>query len=673
MISPNGFDNLQWFMAIVEDNQDPTNQGRVRVRCFGIHPSYESELMPTEDLPWAVPINGAYGGASQIPRVTDWVFGFFADGRDAQHPFLMGVVPGQNLMSMTGSGEPTASSYMRPSHESERFYGAPPLRPAQSGENLHETQVVLQDGTRRDGVTVARDGHPDGIREERGWSEPAVATSSDPAKTTIFSSTYGDSFIEVNGQEGNEFISLSHASGSHVQIDKNGDIKIRALNDLYLGAEGHIREYNNARRDVTIEGKYTINALGDCTLEVAGDLNHVVHGDYNLNVGGRAAFSIGLGWEATCARATFETVAEHFNIISAEKIKTYSGDTTSIHSGTEMYIDSDSSLDIVSQSYLRSHARATHHITSDQSAYLSSFGSNVNITAGGIIAGDAPAIYWNSGRSSPGTASIDTPEETVSPQVDLPVDQGVGAEGNQGGVQTQGAFVNNLSGAGHTSSANVMDDYDNAGEEPNIVIDQSTEYATLVGEEIGTYLRTAGFSEEEILAFQAVATNESGLDYTRTETGYGGTSNERIRRIFSSTRRLTDTELTQLKSSDESFFNYIYGPSGAGSILGNTQPGDGFKYRGRGFIQLTGRFNYNKYGNITGYDIVNNPDLMIQNKDAGYAVAAAYLEDRIVRTGDPVLDVARAVKGSETGLALTIEKDRATYAQLQRQAPTSIA
>lgn len=655
MISPNGFDNLQWFMAIVEDNQDPTNQGRVRVRCFGIHPSYESELMPTEDLPWAVPINGAYGGTSQIPRVTDWVFGFFADGRDAQHPFLMGVVPGQNLQSMTGSGEPTASAYTRPSHEAERFYGQAPLRPAQSGENLQETQIVLQDATRRDGVTVARDGHPDGIREERGWSEPVVSTSADPAKTTIFSSTYGDSFIEVNGQEGNEFISISHSSGSHIQIDNQGDIKIRSINDLYLGAEGHIREYNNARRDITIEGKYTINALGDCTLEVAGDLNHVVHGDYNLNVGGRASFSIGLGWEVACARATIETVAEHFNIISAEKIKMIANDTFSLESVNNFYVTSQSKY------YLRSF----DDIMVGAQGKLDLFGNPV-------VIGPDTLVCSPPGVGCPILAPR-TPENPVPPQVDLPVDQGVGAEGNQGGVQTQGAFNNNLTGAGNPGSPNSIDDYDNTDQAPDIVIDQSTEYATLVGEEISTYLRTAGFSEEEILAFQAVATNESGLDYTRTEIGYGGTSNERIRRIFSSTRRLTDSELTQLKSSDETFFNYVYGLSGAGKGLGNTEPGDGYKFRGRGFIQLTGRYNYTRYGNVTGYDIVNDPDLMIRDKDVGYAVAAAYLEDRIVRTGDPVLDVARAVKGSDTGVQLTIAKDRATYAQLQRQAPTSTA
>lgn len=646
MISPNGFDNLQWFMAIVEDNQDPTNHGRVRIRAFGIHPSYESNLLPTSDLPWAVPINGAYGGSTQIPRVTDWVFGFFADGRDAQHPFLMGVIPGQNLQTMSGSGESNQSAYMRPSDESRRFYGQPPLRPAQSGENLQETQLVLQNATRRDGVTVATEGSPDGVREERGWSEPAAVASSDPAKTTIFSSTYGDSYIEVNGAEDNEFVSISHASGSHVQIDSNGDIKIRSMRDMYLGAEGNIREYNGARRDITVEGKYSINVTdGDCTLEVAGNLNHVVHGDYNLNVAGRAAFSIGLGWEVACARATFETVAEHFNIISAEKVKIQSGDVTDITVGTSFKVNADGIVSLKSASQM----------------YLDA-GGQISLKSGGIIGLDGTQTYLQSGRASSGF----TTEAPTGPVVDTPVSQGVASSGNQGGVRTESPFASN--GTGSIGAADSLDDINTGEATPaafSPAADLSAQYNALVGEEIEQYLRTAGFSEDEVDAFKAVAAGESGLDYTKIEGGYGGTSNSRIREIFSSTRRMNDTELNQLKSNEENFFNHIYGLQGSGRVLGNVNSGDGYKYRGRGFIQLTGRYNYTRYANITGYDIVGNPDLMIQVKDVGYAIAAAYLEDRLTRTGDPVLDVARAVKGTSTGVELTIAKDRARYAELR--------
>ena len=44
--------------------------------------------------------------------------------------------------------------------------------------------------------------------------------------------------------------------------------------------------------------------------------------------------------------------------------------------------------------------------------------------------------------------------------------------------------------------------------------------------------------------------------------------------------------------------------------LGNTEPGDGVKFKGRGYIQLTGRANYTKFTAFCGEDCVTNPDLV---------------------------------------------------------------
>ncbi|MDB5932095.1 MAG: peptidase, partial [Polaromonas sp.] len=43
--------------------------------------------------------------------------------------------------------------------------------------------------------------------------------------------------------------------------------------------------------------------------------------------------------------------------------------------------------------------------------------------------------------------------------------------------------------------------------------------------------------------------------------------------------------------------------------LGNTQPGDGARFKGRGFVQLTGRANYEKYGAALGISLADKPDL----------------------------------------------------------------
>lgn len=61
--------------------------------------------------------------------------------------------------------------------------------------------------------------------------------------------------------------------------------------------------------------------------------------------------------------------------------------------------------------------------------------------------------------------------------------------------------------------------------------------------------------------------------------------------------------------------------------LGNTQPGDGARFRGRGFIQLTGRANYRQYGGALGMDLEANPDLA-NAPEAAAALLALFLADK---------------------------------------------
>lgn len=71
----------------------------------------------------------------------------------------------------------------------------------------------------------------------------------------------------------------------------------------------------------------------------------------------------------------------------------------------------------------------------------------------------------------------------------------------------------------------------------------------------------------------------------------------------------------------EALGNRIYG-----SRMGNSAK-EGYKYRGRGFIQLTGKDNYKKYGKLIGKDLVNNPELA-NDPEIAREISLAYFQDK---------------------------------------------
>ena len=100
-------DGFFLFIGVVEDIFDPLEIGRVRVRCLGYHEE-DKILLPTADLPWAVPINpigsASISGIGSAPVGVlqgSWVVGFFMDGADMQQPFFFGTIAG-SLPSAVG-------------------------------------------------------------------------------------------------------------------------------------------------------------------------------------------------------------------------------------------------------------------------------------------------------------------------------------------------------------------------------------------------------------------------------------------------------------------------------------------------------------------------------------------------------------------------------------------
>jgi len=151
------------------------------------------------------------------------------------------------------------------------------------------------------------------------------------------------------------------------------------------------------------------------------------------------------------------------------------------------------------------------------------------------------------------------------------------------------------------------------------------------------------------------AAKESGIDPAKPESGADawkntvmktnmtyakGTSHEKqgltgyqyMREVFPQLKSmdggkyLNDQALLEaVNKGNEFFFDMAYGIGNPRQTLGNTQAGDGWKYRGRGYIQITGRNWYTKIANAIGVDIVNNPDLVASDPLVAAKAAIAYL------------------------------------------------
>lgn len=106
--------------------------------------------------------------------------------------------------------------------------------------------------------------------------------------------------------------------------------------------------------------------------------------------------------------------------------------------------------------------------------------------------------------------------------------------------------------------------------------------------------------------------------------------------------------------------------------LGNTEDGDGLRYKGRGYIQLTGRYNYTKAGHAIGEDLANNPKLL-ERPEIAAEVAVWYWQNRVqpkVRDFSDVRSVTRRINPGLSGLS--DREDRFEYYEnlIQRSAST---
>ena len=188
------------------------------------------------------------------------------------------------------------------------------------------------------------------------------------------------------------------------------------------------------------------------------------------------------------------------------------------------------------------------------------------------------------------------------------------------------------------------------GHVPQVVIDSIPEVASKFG--INTPLRVAHFLAQ-------CGHESGGFRVTSENLNY---SAKGLRGIFKKYFP-TDAIANAYQRNPQKIANKVYANRMAN---GSEASGDGFKFRGRGYIQLTGRDNYTQFGKAIGVDIPSNPDLV----SSKYALASAawfWSKNGLNKLADAgasdsaVTSITKRVNGGTIGLADRIKHFKEYY------------
>lgn len=181
--------------------------------------------------------------------------------------------------------------------------------------------------------------------------------------------------------------------------------------------------------------------------------------------------------------------------------------------------------------------------------------------------------------------------------------------------------------------------------------------ATRWSEVFATVVTDTAFSagDAELDDFLGQVLHESAL-LERIEEGLSYSA-ERLMAVWPARfPTLADAQL--YARNPEHLANKVYG-----GRLGNNTIGDGYKYRGRGLVQVTGRYNYRLVGKALGVDLEEHPELL-SDPDIALAASIAWWEGKIPDSamGD-IVKVTKLVNGGVHGL-----EDRRKLSEAARRA-----
>lgn len=618
-----GLDGFVWFLGVVENRIDPLKLGRVQVRIFGWHTDDKSSI-PSEDLPWAQPMFPSNASTlASAPKEGDMIIGFFTDGESAQLPVFLGVLPGipdKDAVQSKGFADPrtqdelenspvksTGSTIVNTNGVMVKNQGKTPYpriknEPSTSqlarNDNLANTII---DFRQKNWIKAQSTGGST-------WKEPYPGYNTQYPFSSTTESESGHVF-QLDDTPGNERVMLAHRTGSTFEMYNSGTKLEKIVKDNYTIVHGSDFCYVNGKLELTVENVAKIRIKGKTTIEIDGDVDFKVAGDMNLSVG--KSFNIKAASMSTeIAGNDSHLVGSKNETISGETQIRYEGDLHT-HIGADTYSKHDAGIDYSCPS--------DPTRTGDTDC-----GSVASATTAGL---GTPNSYNNPTETIPVPEKIkpvniiyrpiDTntqPAPTgVTPPV-IPENPPIDPTANTEMVAStsDGCFTLPMlkAAAPHTKES--------------VLLNFLPSLNKICGKyNINTKLRKAHFLAQ-------VAVESGGFRYTKEIWGP------------------TPTQL-------------LYEPTTKKSTgLGNTQVGDGERFKGRGLIQITGRYNYSAFASSINMSLEDVTAYM-ETTDGAVESAAWYWIAHFKKNGNAISDegstedivtkVSKYVNGGAIGLA----------------------
>lgn len=317
-----GLKQFTHFVGYVVDREDGQNLGRVKVKALGFH-DLDSKVICADDLPWAPVVDGTYGAVSTVPLIGDWVLGAFLDGADAQHPIVLGCIPGYN--SQAPSGTETNGTEVAEYANDPNLFGKFPLHPVLGGEGVDQLEGLLSaaTATRRDDNDLK-----DSI--ERKHTEEVAMRPERDLDNRVLSSTDDQNYILMTDSDGGH-IQIVHHKGTVIQINEDGDVLIKTRGGMQNMVDGGLVEQIDGDYNTMIGQDYTLKVDNNGKMYFRNDLD-IECENFSLTVRGDTLINT----KGTHVQKSFGNMminsGDDMDIVSEKKLKIQSLDLTTIQS-----------------------------------------------------------------------------------------------------------------------------------------------------------------------------------------------------------------------------------------------------------------------------------------------------------------------------------------------------